>query len=236
MKSCLIAFALLLALATAVAQTPPAGLFGEAKTLATAGDNDAALAALEKAAAAGFRGLQQIRGANEFEALREDPRFAKVLARVRNNVFPCEEGRHYGDFDFWAGQWDVFTGDGQKAGSNSITVRENGCVLEELWTGSSGITGRSLNYYDASKDKWRQHWVSATGLIIDIEGGLIDGSMVMAGRVFYPGTGQEAGFRGTWTPLEDGRVRQFFEQHDAAKDTWNPWFEGFYVRTGGAGD
>jgi hypothetical protein len=37
-------------------------------------------------------------------------------------------------------------------------------------------------------------------------------------------------FRGLWTPLPDGRVRQFFEQSNDGGETWVPWFEGFYTR------
>jgi hypothetical protein len=33
-----------------------------------------------------------------------------------------------------------------------------------------------------------------------------------------------------WTPLADGRVRQFFEQSDDDGTNWTPWFEGFYSR------
>ncbi|MDH3588565.1 MAG: hypothetical protein OEQ74_04105 [Gammaproteobacteria bacterium] len=231
MKSLLfLASWLVLSLNIAFAQDSATELYQAAKSHAAAGELEAALDALEQAAASGFRGLPRLRADSEFDALRENDRFARVLLSVRRNVFPCEEGAHYGDFDFWVGNWDVFSSDGNKAGTNRITTVENGCVLQELWTGASGITGRSLNFYDPNKDKWRQHWVSPTGTLIDIEGGLVDGSMVLAGSIFYTGTGQEANFRGTWTLLDDGRVRQFFEQHDADGDAWNPWFEGFYVR------
>ena len=37
-------------------------------------------------------------------------------------------------------------------------------------------------------------------------------------------------FRGTWTLLEDGRVRQFFEQSADQGKSWQAWFEGFYKR------
>jgi hypothetical protein len=40
-----------------------------------------------------------------------------------------------------------------------------------------------------------------------------------------------APFRGLWTLLPDGRVRQFFEQYDKDSESWAPWFEGFYTKT-----
>jgi hypothetical protein len=35
-------------------------------------------------------------------------------------------------------------------------------------------------------------------------------------------------FRGRWTPIADGRVRQFFEEQQ--ENEWQRWFEGFYSK------
>lgn len=37
-------------------------------------------------------------------------------------------------------------------------------------------------------------------------------------------------FRGTWTPNEDGSVRQFFVQQDTDGGVWKTWFDGLYIR------
>lgn len=37
------------------------------------------------------------------------------------------------------------------------------------------------------------------------------------------------GFRGRWSRLDDGRIRQFFEEK-GEDGAWNAWFEGFYSR------
>ena len=42
-------------------------------------------------------------------------------------------------------------------------------------------------------------------------------------------------FRGTWTPIEDGVVRQFFEIGDPSTGAFTPWFDGLYLRDGAAG-
>ena len=39
---------------------------------------------------------------------------------------------------------------------------------------------------------------------------------------------QRQPFRGTWTPLEDGVVRQHFEQSGDDGATWTTWFDGYY--------
>jgi hypothetical protein len=53
--------------------------------------------------------------------------------------------------------------------------------------------------------------------------------MVLSGTVYYLDSREERLFRGRWTPLADGRVRQFFEEQDTS-GAWQPWFEGFYSR------
>ena len=140
---------------------------------------------------------------------------------------PGCDGAEWREFDFWVGQWDVQLGDGTPAGSNSIESTENGCLIVEHWRSVGGGTGTSINFRDPSSGKWRQQWVSP-GAQIDITGGIDDGSMVLDGYIVYVQGAVRRPFRGKWTPLEDGRVRQFFEEFDDG--AWKPWFEGFYGR------
>jgi len=144
----------------------------------------------------------------------------------------CETATHFSDFDFWVGEWNVYSNDGEKTfqGTNSITRHHKNCLLMENWTSAQGGDGSSMNYYDPVEDRWRQLWV-AGGYSIDYSGGLDDGgSMVMNGKINYYKSGQSFEFRGTWTPGEDGNVRQLFEQFDPEKDKWAVWFDGLYVR------
>ena len=144
---------------------------------------------------------------------------------------PCSDPGHR-QFDFWEGSWRVETAEGQHAGDNRIVRAERGCLMVENWQGSRGATGTSLNFYSRELDGWRQVWVSP-GVIIDIAGGLVDGSMVLTGTITYQAQAASRPFRGTWTPLPDGRVRQFFEEQrpdEAGEIGWQPWFEGFYAR------
>jgi len=143
---------------------------------------------------------------------------------------PCLEDDAFREFDFWLGSWDVHSADGKFAGTNTISSAEGGCVLQEQWRGASGGTGSSINYLDKTTNQWVQVWNSEGGAQISIRGGLTDGGMLLQGHIHYVGREQTSLFRGLWTPLEDGRVRQFFEQSDDDGVTWAPWFEGFYTR------
>jgi hypothetical protein len=143
---------------------------------------------------------------------------------------PCMDNVRFAEFDFWVGEWDVHTADGTFAGSNSITRAESGCLLMEKWTGAGGSTGMSINYFDGASGEWVQAWHAAGGTQIDIRGALGDNGMLLVGKIHTVANGETQDFRGLWTLLPDGRVRQFFEQSNDGGETWAAWFEGFYTR------
>ena len=137
---------------------------------------------------------------------------------------PACQSAEYRQFDFWVGTWDVFMPNGQKAGENRIEPISAGCALLENWSGRGGFTGKSLNIYDRDDKRWHQTWVDSSGGLLMIAGSLVDKRMVLS---------SEAGStwqRITWTPNEDGSVRQFWESSVDAGKTWTVAFDGKYVR------
>jgi tetratricopeptide (TPR) repeat protein len=203
---------------------------GEAQILAANGSPSRALAALNEAVQAGYSDTDALEAGAEYSSLRELEEFGDILELARRQRYPCEYDQRYRQFDFWIGDWEVFMADGRRAGSNSISKSESGCLLLESWSGASGGSGTSMNFFDAKQGQWVQVWVSGDATLIDIRGGMDEGSMVLTGTIQDAANPDGAPFRGTWTLLDDGRVRQFFEQGSAAEDVWTPWFEGFYVR------
>lgn len=144
----------------------------------------------------------------------------------------CEEIDVHRQWDFWVGEWDVVANDSTRtpAGSNTITSRHNGCVLEEAWVSLSGGTGSSINFYDGARGVWRQVWV-APAYVIEIEGGLdAEGAMVLEGELRTFVSQNVSPFRGTWTELEEGVVNQLFEIADPETGEWSVWFDGLYLR------
>ncbi len=143
----------------------------------------------------------------------------------------CMKNEAYRLFDFWMGEWEVFVfnNPGRKAGENRIERAERGCVLTESWESVRGTTGRSINYYDPADGKWHQLWVDPGGTVIEISGGFENGAMTLVGRI-TTADGTTKPFKGVWTPLEDGSVRQRFEQSNDGGKTWTVWFDGRYVR------
>ncbi|MEM6337435.1 MAG: hypothetical protein AAF752_12770 [Bacteroidota bacterium] len=141
---------------------------------------------------------------------------------------PCAS-EPYRHFDFWLGEWEVrSTADSTLAGTNSIQAIENGCGVREVWSSAGGGSGQSLNYYDPVAEEWRQRWVSGC-CVIEIAGGWDGETMTLVGTVDYR-NGTSFPFRGIWTPLETGQVRQLFEQSADDGETWQVWFDGLYTR------
>lgn len=153
-----------------------------------------------------------------------------VPAAAQSGPPRCATPEHRA-FDFWAGEWDVFTPDGRQAGTNVISVVMGGCVLHERYQGGSGYHGESFNVYDASRGVWHQSWVDTGGLLLLLEGGLRNGAMVLEGVTVDP-EGEEILNRITWTPLdEDGsRVRQHWERSADGGQQWSTVFDGEYRR------
>jgi hypothetical protein len=143
---------------------------------------------------------------------------------------PCESGEHR-QFDFWVGHWEVFGPAGKKVGENRIELIADGCALLEQWSGNGGVTGKSLNIYDAIDRRWHQTWVDNSGTLLMLAGQLIDRSMVMSMSGPSP-TDPKTTVRQriTWTPASDGSVRQLWELSSDAGKTWTILFDGRYVR------
>jgi hypothetical protein len=201
-----------------------------ARLLVVSDDPDAATIELRKVFAAGFTSVVVLTNDPLINSMAGREDYDTLVAEMSVQAFPCEHQESFRDFDFWIGEWDVHLANGTFAGSNVIKSTEKGCVLTENWSGASGGTGMSINYLDRASGKWVQVWNAAGGSQIVIRGGMTDDGMALEGYIHYVGNGTTAPFRGLWTPLPDGRVRQFFEQSNDEGNTWVPWFEGFYSR------
>ena len=142
----------------------------------------------------------------------------------------CEAGEHR-QFDFWIGRWDVYGPAGRKVGENRIDAIADGCALLEQWTGNGGVTGKSLNIYDAGDRRWHQTWVDSSGTLLMLSGGVVERSMVMSASGPSPtDPGKTVQQRITWTPAADGSVRQLWESSADGGTTWTVLFDGRYVR------
>lgn len=144
---------------------------------------------------------------------------------------PCS-APEYHQWDFWLGAWTVTDPDGKLQGTNEIVRSRAGCALEEHWRNTGAGGGDSFNVYDPARKTWTQLW-SGTGSIVRLEGRLDDkGAMRMEGLVTDQSGTAEHRFRGVWTPLPGGAVRQEFFEQDPKTGAWSNWFTGIYRKRG----
>jgi hypothetical protein len=148
-----------------------------------------------------------------------------LAARPSADPKPCTAAEHR-QFDFWLGEWDVHTPDGKRAGANTIRRMLGGCVLQENWRGAGGHSGTSYNIYDSSRQRWHQTWVDDEGLLLQLDGALTNGRMVLVGET-VDSTGQRVKQRITWERLAGGKVRQLWES-SLDGEAWKVEFEGIY--------
>src|SRR5512145_790904 len=93
---------------------------------------------------------------------------------------PSCSGESHRQFDFWLGEWTV-TQNGKPAGESRIERVLDGCALLEHWSGTSGYTGKSLNFYDRSRGVWHQTWIDHRGSPLYLEGSFANGRMTLTG-------------------------------------------------------
>lgn len=129
-------------------------------------------------------------------------------------------------FDFWLGEWEVTNPAGKLAGTSRIESIAASAGLLENWTGAGGYTGRSLNAWNAAKKQWQQYWVGSDGGVLELSGGLMNGSMVLTGEQLVKDIRRIE--RITWTPNADGTVRQLWQQSTDGGKTWTTAFDGLY--------
>ncbi len=143
---------------------------------------------------------------------------------------PTCSGAEYRAFDFWVGEWEVRNMQGQLLGTNRITRAFGGCVLVEQWQSmTSAHAGSSFNIYDRTTGEWHQSWVDNTGLLLQLDGGLVERKMVMMGEVSRS-EGGVVMHRITWDPLANDRVRQTWETSADDGETWTVAFDGMYSK------
>ncbi len=150
---------------------------------------------------------------------------------------PCSSPE-YRQFDFWVGEWEVFTNTngqpGDPAGSSKIELILNNCALQESYSGQAngGVTGHSYNTYSAQDGLWHQGYVDAFGTWLHLEGSFENGVMDL--RRQYPSQqnpGATVIERITWTLMDANpdQVRQHW-QWSIDGETWNTIFDGIYKR------
>ncbi|PWK54002.1 hypothetical protein [Pleionea mediterranea] len=135
----------------------------------------------------------------------------------------CQSVEHR-QFDFWIGDWNVYSKDGKLVGTNSITSSLNGCVLKEHYKTAKGYEGESFNLYDATTKQWHQTWVDNAGTLLQLDGVWNGQVMTLLGKGLTR-KGEPVTHRIQWRPQDNGDVHQVW---DITKDGGQHWQSNFF--------
>lgn len=139
---------------------------------------------------------------------------------------PCQSPE-YRQMDFWIGDWEVFDPSGQLVGTNRIDQILGTCVLMENWVGKGGSVGHSFNIYNRQTQRWEQTWVDNSGAAIYFHGSWKEDHMDYRSESTAR-DGKPVLFQMTFTPQENGDVRQLWTASRDGGDSWNTLFDGTY--------
>lgn len=123
-------------------------------------------------------------------------------------------------FDFMLGDWDVYDMDAPATvtARNQETAMVGGCAVREVHQQNDGLLGEAVTIYDRSRGVWHQTWVTNRGDLLLLEGGLVNGRMVLTA----PDRGADGStslIRGTWW-VEGQTVRQLAERSKDGGTSW----------------
>ena len=201
-----------------------------ASTYAASGDAPHAFDALKASADAGFSQPGRLENDTEWNTLRSDPRFTNLLKLVHKNAAPCDEPEFH-QFDFWLGDWDVFSASGgPQQGGSHISAAMDGCVVWENWTSaSSSYFGKSYNTYNINLHRWEQYWVDNAAGVIFFHGNLNNGVMDYWTDEIPQPNGQKLQRHLQFIPLAPGKVRQFSQASVDGGKTWSTEYDFLYI-------
>jgi hypothetical protein len=128
------------------------------------------------------------------------------------------------------GDWVVFSG-ADTAGTNTVTLEQDGCIVHEHWIGSKGGTGQSFNFFDRQDRKWHQVWVDNSGTVLWLSGEFAEGKLSYAGESRRP-NGSRIMHKLSFVKHADGTVRQYWESSGDEGKSWSVAFDGVYRRRG----
>jgi hypothetical protein len=174
---------------------------------------------------------------SELASLRSDPRYRALTDRITAARFPCRALPEAHQLDFWIGDWDVTPWQAPPAsnpaviGTNRIEPILEHCVVMENWVGGgpSPSAGKSMNFWDTNRRKWRQIWMGDGGGSLDYAGEFTNGAMRFEGWTLAP-SGSRVLQKLTFFPISKDTVRQLFETSSDSGKSWQPGFDGRYVR------
>jgi hypothetical protein len=133
-------------------------------------------------------------------------------------------------FDFWLGEWDVYTND-ELVGHNTVNLLQDGHLLQENWVSEKeSFTGTSYSFYNAKISQWQQIWVDKNGNNLLLKGYFENGQMILSSSTDSNMGEDQSLHRISWTLMPNGDVKQVWESTIDEGKIWSIQFEGVYQK------
>lgn len=216
----------------------PTATFRLARLHARKGNSDRAFAYLEQLVPLGAVPLSLLDTLPDIASLRSDTRYKAITDQITARRFPCRGLAAARELDFWIGDWDVTPWQAPASsnpaviGTNKVEPILEHCIVMENWQGlgPAPSAGKSMNFWDTNRMQWRQIWMADGGGSLDYAGSFRDGAMRFEGWTLAP-NGARVLQKLTFFPISKDTVRQLFETSADSGKTWQPGFDGRYVRS-----
>lgn len=143
----------------------------------------------------GFSNYYLFESSTLFASMKDNHTYQQMIQKAKENAFPCLLDSIHGSYDFWVGEWDVYsTANKSRVGVSSIVKDDGGCVIIEHFKSLvSPNSGHSLNYVNPVTNKWEQVYSGSGGATQKyIDGEYKDSAMkftytMMKNGAAYPG-------------------------------------------------
>lgn len=199
-----------------------------ARVLAQQGNKARGLEILGKASSLSGLTSEMVISAIEFADWKDEVQFKMILRNLDNAAYPCKTRLESRQFDFWIGEWDVKTPQGQLAGRSSIQAMVADCVVFENWASVNGTNGKSMSVYSATDKKWHQMWIDEKGTLTNYVGELANGKMVLLADTVVEN--KKVLSKMTFSKLPSGEIRQLGENSTDDGKSWIISFDLIYFK------
>jgi len=191
--------------------------------LSNLNQRDKALEWIEQLISNGFA-PSGLTGIPALAELMKDEKYQQLAGRYGN---PCASPEARA-MNFWNGNYEVRNPQGQVIGHNRVERILGNCAIQENWSAVGGGEGKSFTWFDGATRKWRQVYLDGSGRAHEYFGEPHEGG-VRFEWVTNQADGAKRLVRMTFTPREEGKVRQYLEESWDGGKNWTPQFDGLYV-------
>ena len=155
--------------------------------------------------------------------------FIVMAATAQNAAKPCSAAEA-SQFDFWVGNWNLFSGD-SSSGTNTIYKIMDGCAVQENFSNpKTGYDGKSWSVYNSVAKVWQQTWVDNQGGYIDLSGKFEDGKMTLVTQTRTLNDGRKQIYRMVYGNITPNSFDWDWGSTTDGGTTWNSVWKIHYVR------